>query len=196
MGLTADHAERLSSRLRMEHDTTDESRWSGWMAAAQRGDQSSYARLLDELGRVIAAYLRSRFGPVEFLEDCVQECLMSIHAARHTYDARRPFRPWLFAIVRHKTIDMLRSRQAYTSMLVEQAEAHDAYSPPIDAEIETGQLLEALAPKYSQALTLTKIVGLSIAESAGRLGISESAMKVRVHRGLGAMRKLLEHETA
>jgi RNA polymerase sigma-70 factor (ECF subfamily) len=196
MGLTADHAERLSSRLRMEHDTTDESRWSGWMAAAQRGDQSSYARLLDELGRVIAAYLRSRFGPVEFLEDCVQECLMSIHAARHTYDPRRPFRPWLFAIVRHKTIDMLRSRRAYTSMLAEQAEAHDPHSPPIDAEIETGQLLEALAPKYSQALTLTKIVGLSIAESAGRLGISESAMKVRVHRGLGAMRKLLEHETA
>ena len=196
MGLTAAHAEQLSSRSHMEHDATDESRWSGLMAAAQRGDQSSYARLLDELGRAITAYLRSRFGPVEFLEDCVQECLISLHAARHTYDARRPFRPWLFAIVRHKTIDMLRSRRAYSSMLAEQAEAHDPHSPPIDAEIETGQLLEALSPKYSQALTLTKIVGLSIAESAGRLGISESAMKVRVHRGLGAMRKLLEHETA
>ena len=63
-------------------------------------------------------------------------------------------------------------------------------------EIEADRLLKGLAPKYSQALTLTKIVGLSIAESAGKLGISESAMKVRVHRGLGAMRKLLESETA
>lgn len=196
MELTAAHAERLSRQSRMEYHTTDESRWSAWMVAAQQGDQSSYAQLLDELGRVIAAYLRSRFGAVEFLEDCVQECLMSIHAARHTYDARRPFRPWLFAIVRHKAIDMLRSRRAYDSMLFEQAEAPDRCVPSIDAEIETGRLLAALAPKYSQALTLTKIVGLSITESARKLGISESAMKVRVHRGLGAMRKLLESETA
>ena len=180
----------------MEHPVTAANNWSAWMAAAQRGDQASYARLLDELGHVIAAYLRSRFGALEFLEDCVQECLMSIHAARHTYDAHRPFRPWLFAIVRHKTIDMLRSRRAYTSMLAEQTEAASPHGPSIYAEIEADQLLKGLAPKYSQALTLTKIVGLSIAESAGKLGISESAMKVRVHRGLGAMRKLLESETA
>ena len=42
---------------------------------------------------------------------------------------------------------------------------------------------------------LFKVIGLSIAEAASRLGISESAMKVRVHRGLGAMRKLLETES-
>jgi DNA-directed RNA polymerase specialized sigma24 family protein len=39
------------------------------------------------------------------------------------------------------------------------------------------------------------VIGLSIAEAADRLGISQSALKVRVHRGIGAMRKLLEAQS-
>ena len=95
----------------------DEARWSAWMAAAQRGDEASYAQILAELGNVIAAFLRAQFGDLELIEDCVQECLLAVHQARHTYDPARRFRPWLFAIVRHKAIDMLRARRAYGAML-------------------------------------------------------------------------------
>ncbi len=176
----------------MTQDGSDETRWSAWMIAAQAGDRDSYARLLDELGDAITGYLRARFGALDFVEDCVQECLIAIHAARHTYDPRRAFRPWLFAIVRHKTIDMLRSRTAYRRMLDGTDVQDDAAAA--EAELESAQLLRALAPTHREALTLTKIIGLSISEAALQLGISESAMKVRVHRGLGAMRKLLESE--
>ncbi len=64
----------------------DERRWSEYMAAAHRGDSRLYERLLGELASVIAAYVRSRFGTLFFTEDCVQECLIAIHNARHTYD--------------------------------------------------------------------------------------------------------------
>jgi len=86
----------------------DEARWSMLMASAQSGDESSYRILLSEISDVVGRYLVSRFGQHEFIENCVQEVLMSVHKARHTYDARRAFRPWLFAIVRHKAIDALR----------------------------------------------------------------------------------------
>ena len=173
----------------------DEARWSAWMAAAQRGDEASYARLLGELGDVVAAFLRAQFGDLELIEDCVQESLLAIHQARHTYDPARRFRPWLFAIVRHKAIDMLRARRAYSGMLDAAAREPDSPAPRGEDEIAGGRAFGALAPQQRQALTLTKVIGLSVAEAAGRLGISESAMKVRVHRGIGAMRKLLEAQS-
>ena len=66
------------------------------MAQAQRGDEEAYVRLLTELADMIKAYLLSRFGPLEILDDCVQEALIAIHKARHTYDPGRPIRPWVF----------------------------------------------------------------------------------------------------
>ena len=73
----------------------DEARWSSLMASAQSGDGIAYRQLLDELSTLVERYLRSRLGSHEFLEDCVQEVLLAVHQARHTYDQRRAFRPWL-----------------------------------------------------------------------------------------------------
>lgn len=171
----------------------DERRWSEYMAAAHRGDSRLYERLLHELASVIAAYVRSRFGTVFYTEDCVQECLLAIHNARHTYDPSRPFRPWLFAIVRNKTVDLL--RRSYASNRIpsgsggSQAVASD---PP--AEIEAGEILTSLKPEFRNALTLTKIIGYSINEAAQRSGISETAMKSRVSRAIRAAELLLREE--
>ena len=99
----------------------DESRWSALMVSAQAGNSDDYRVLLEELGDVVHAFLASRFGHHDFIEDCVQEALMAIHLARHTYDPSRPFRPWMFAIVRHKTIDILRKQRS-------RAQAADQYT--------------------------------------------------------------------
>ena len=90
---------------------SDEQCWSRLMVHAQAGNESDYQQLLTELTDVIYNFLRSRFGNHHFIEDCVQETLIAIHQARHTYDRHRPFRPWLFAIVRHKAIDTLRKQR-------------------------------------------------------------------------------------
>jgi RNA polymerase sigma-70 factor (ECF subfamily) len=171
----------------------DERRWSEYMAAAHRGDSRLYERLLRELASVIAAYVRSRFGTLFYTEDCVQECLIAIHNARHTYDPTRPFRPWLFAIVRNKTVDLL--RRSYTSNRVREAPADPhAVAPDPPAELEAGEILAGLKPEFRNALTLTKIIGYSINEAAQRSGISETAMKSRVSRAIRAAELLLREE--
>lgn len=101
----------------MTRSENDELRWSQMMGQAQLGDERGYAQLLEELGDAIAAFLNSRFGPIDLIEDCVQECLIAIHSARHTYDTKRLFRPWFFAIVRNRTIDLLRSQRSYKTAL-------------------------------------------------------------------------------
>lgn len=171
----------------------DEQRWSELMAAAHRGDARLYEQLLHELAGAIRAYVRSRFGALAFTDDCVQECLIAIHNARHTYDPRRPFRPWLFAIVRNKTVDLL--RRSYTSRRASEGMTGlDDAAPDPRAEVEAGEILAGLKPEFRNALTLTKLIGYSINEAAEHAGISVTAMKSRVSRAIKAAELLLNQE--
>ena len=167
------------------------------MVSAQAGNEIDYRQLLNELSDVIYNFLYSRFGNHHFLEDCVQETLIAIHQARHTYDPQRLFRPWFFAIVRHKAIDTLRkqnTRQKMTSQYRGEQEILSQTSQQSEAEREMikERLLDSLSVEYREVLVLTKIIGFSVAETAERLGISRSLVKVRVHRAIHKLRRLME----
>ena len=174
----------------------DESRWAGWMAQAQSGDGAVYARLLTEIGGAIETYIRVRFGALDALEDCVQECLIAVHAARHTYDPRRPFRPWLFTVVRHRTIDLLRQRGTWLSMLNALGEEppQEPHPEAVSRRIDGIRILEGLSPDHREMIVLAKYVGYTTAEAAAYLGITESAAKTRLVRALAAIGHLLEGE--
>lgn len=178
----------------------DELRWSQLMLGVQAGNQSDYRMLLEELSLAIQRYLVSRLGYHAFIEDCVQDILLAIHNARHTYQPGRPFRPWLFAIVRNKSIDMLRKRKSYEKMLLSRAdelqilggEESAASGQSLENEITSGRLMDLLEPGHKQAIVLTKLIGFSNAEAAKVMSISETAVKVRVHRGIAKLKSLLE----
>ncbi len=176
----------------------DERRWAQWMGAALDGDQDAYRSLLKELAAAAEAYLRSRFGAFAGLDDCVQECLLAVHRARHTYDPTCPFRPWFFTLVKHKAIDAFRADSARRRSIVEGLEGVDAPDPGpdpgqvADASATTSSLLQKLSHDQRTALLLTKFVGLSVRETATKLGVSESVVKIRVHRARARLRSLLE----
>ncbi|MHC4165260.1 MAG: RNA polymerase sigma factor [Planctomycetota bacterium] len=173
----------------------EETRWSQWMVRANAGDSAAYERLLEEIGGIMEQYLRRRFGESDFIEDCVQECLLAIHRARATYDPGRRFRPWMFTIVRHKAIDMLRRRGT--------RQRHEApgggaepMAPVADpaATLQVAEALRGLAPEYRDALLMTKFEGRSLEEAARQAGVSVTAMKSRVHRGIRQVRRILAQE--
>jgi RNA polymerase sigma-70 factor (ECF subfamily) len=177
-----------------------EKRWSEWMAHAQVGDRFAYEKLMTELGRAIERFVRHRFGrgaAGDLVEECVQESLLAIHRARHTYDPARSFRPWFLTIVRHKAIDILRRDGV----------RHDKFSPmpdplPLEApaidpsfQMDATTVLARLKPEYRRALILTKLEGCSLEEAARQEGVSLSAMKTRVHRAIRTVQKhFLEQE--
>jgi RNA polymerase sigma factor (sigma-70 family) len=174
--------------------TDDERQWSEWMQQARNGDESSYRQLLESLGDVIERYLRRRFGALDFLEDIVQESLLAIHQARHTYAPDRPFRPWMLAIVRYKAIDLLRKKNVRQDLDRVERDPPEQHSLEDGAEalLESEQLFQGIKPSSREALILTKVAGLSNLEAAQRLGVSEAAMKVRVHRALKELRNHLK----
>lgn len=177
----------------------DERDWYEWMLLAQAGDAHAYNRLLASVSTAITGYILRRFGNVEFADDCVQESLIALHEARHTFLPGRPIRPWVFAIVRNQAIDMLRRQQRRQRLFA--VDLDDPTSPIPDAGPDAGmddrceaagRVIEALPPQQKQALVLTKLMGLSITEAALRAGISAGAMKVRVHRATRAAIKVVE----
>ena len=174
------------------HDAdTQDQQWSAWMIAAQAGDQTAYESLLSELAPAIRSYLLASFGAYHHIDDCVQECLLAIHQGRHSYNAAFPFKPWFYAVVRNKTIDVLRRTPL---------EADEA-PPELTAKLEDlvmaidgNRLLSRLSANLREAVLLTKFVGLSTKECALHLNISESLVKVRVFRGIRKLRAVWDAE--
>ncbi len=174
----------------------DEIRWRAMVIQTQSGDEAVYRLLLIELASVTRAFLLSRFGQFEQLEDVVQESLIALHRARHTYRPDQPFRAWFFAIVHNRCIDSLRKRlrneRTQDSLRDELIDENE----DMDTSIYEGQLLSRLRPPYRQAFILTKLEGMSISESAEQLGISEATLRVRVFRALRMVRKMLQADIA
>ena len=174
----------------------EEGRWAEWMRRAQAGDAEAYRKLFAEIAEVIEAYLRRHFGGSPYVEDCVQEALLSLHRARHTWDPRRPFRPWMFSIARHRAIDVLRGsgRRSQREEPVSDAASVANGAPSRDAALDASRLLRGVSADDREALLLTKVEGFSMREAAERVGISETAMKTRVHRALKRLQKQWERE--
>lgn len=168
----------------------DEARWSNLMQRAQTGEHDAYNTLLTEIDGAIEAYIRANFGNIPTLEDCVQECLLAIHSARHTYDQSRLFRPWLFVIVRHKTIDVLRRIRPDEKHASAELPEHVLGSTDmthLERMIDGKILLKKLKPEQQQAIALTKYAGMTTLEAAKVVGINESALKARLRRSLKAL---------
>lgn len=183
------------SLVRNQRFREDEITWSAWMVAAQNGDQSQYQALLEALGQAIEQYLRVHFGGIDFIEDCVQECLIAVHQGRHTYNPERPFRPWLFTVVRNKAVDLLRKRRPDQTHGEEAGEWNQpASNMQAETLVHSEDLFKHLAEPYREALILTRIMGYTAKEAARKVGVSLPAMKVRVFRALSSLKKQLAED--
>src|SRR5258708_39616218 len=83
-------------------------RRSALMAAAQAGDSAAYQMLLGDCIPVIKGVARRRRVDADRIDDVVQDVLLTIHRARHTYDPSRSFTAWLCVIAERRSIDLLR----------------------------------------------------------------------------------------
>ncbi len=84
----------------------------GLMRKSLEGDKAAYSKLLHETGRLLRPFLSRRLSFESEAEDVLQEILISIHKARHTYDGMRPYKPWMFAIAKFRLKDYLRVHYA------------------------------------------------------------------------------------
>ena len=165
------------------------------MQKTQEGDSSAYRLVLIEVSGLVERFLRKRVSQEETRDDICQEILISVNSSLHTYDPRLPFLPWLYAIANFRLIDHWRkSGRAPEYVLLEDAMDELLTMPTSESPLEEAGLTEhirELPEKQRRAIQLVKQEGLTIAEASKQLNMSESAVKVSIHRAIHSLRKKL-----
>jgi RNA polymerase sigma-70 factor (ECF subfamily) len=172
--------------------TVREDRLKEFLVRGLAGDGAAYHRFLGDLSGHLRAFLRRRLaGMPDDVEDLVQETLLAVHNQRHTFDAAQPLTAWVHAIARYKLVDFLR-RRSRRDLLTEPLDDEldvlsSAEADAAEARRDLARLLEALPERQRMPIVYVKIQGLSVIEAARLTGMSASAVKVAVHRGLKAL---------
>jgi len=168
-----------------------EERLRSLMLQSLSGDAAAYRIFLDELTTHLRSYLRRRLGGLpEEVEDLLQELLLAVHNKRHTYGPKQPLTPWVQAIARYKLVDLLRRRSrrdVLTDPLEEDDQVFATANDATEAQYDVAKLLRGLPDRQRLPILYVKIEGASVTDTAIRTGMSESAVKVGVHRGLKAL---------
>jgi len=167
------------------------------MQRALKGDQCAYAALLQQTSRLLRPYLARRLSSAGEVDDLLQEILISIHKARHTYDGCRPYKPWAYAIAKFRLNDFLRAH--YADQLYHAVNLDELEEILPENVTETGFSYESihaevqkLPEKQASILVMMHRDGYTAKEVAEKMGMNESAVKVAAHRAYKVLRALLE----
>ncbi len=168
------------------------------LAAARAGDSTAYATLLSSLAGLLRPFVRRHLQRhYSDVEDVLQDVLLAIHIRRESYDAsRQPMTAWVYAIARYKVIDHLRREGLRAHIPLDgmddlfAADTADAG----DAQRDVDALVARLPEQQRRAVRLVKLDELSVREAAAETGLSETAVKVNVHRGIKNLMRLVARD--
>ncbi|MDI6026914.1 sigma-70 family RNA polymerase sigma factor [Corticibacterium sp. UT-5YL-CI-8] len=167
----------------------DEARLSRLLLASLDGDERAYTAFLSEIAALVRGFARRRLtgGGID-AEDVVQDTLLAIHLKRHTWLVGAPVLPWVFAIARHKLVDAFRKKGRRVEIDIDDF-AGVLAEPETEtaSERDIARALEGLAPVQRSVVASISVDGCSIAETADGLKMSETAVRVALHRGLAAI---------
>jgi len=161
-----------------------------------RGDDDAFAPLYMIVAPWLAGRVRRLVRDPAAAEDVVQQTFLQAHAARAAFQPGRAVAPWLLVIARRVALDALRRSRRATPL--EDVTAPACAPSPL-AVVEARELarcvlaaLEALPAQLSRAVLITRVGERDNAEAAALLGTTVMGLKMRVHRGVRALRERLD----
>lgn len=161
-----------------------------------RGEEAAFEALYARYADPVFGFLRQLVGDRNLAEDLLQTTFLSFVRARDRYQSTSGVRGWLYAIAANAGRDALRRRRARpeylsaTGVMPDSAQEPAALpDPPLARALELA--LGRVPPEQREAVLLHKLHGFSFPEIAETLGISQTAAKVRAHRGYEKLRTFL-----
>ena len=172
-------------------------------ALALAGRQAAFSELLDRHRAPVFRLVRGTIGNDDAALDVTQEAFIAAFAALKSYDGTRPFKTWVSRIAINKCRDWARRRAVRRffsfALPLEAAASIPDDSIPADQQLadrnELARVREGIAKlplAIREPLILRTIEGLTQAETAEILGISEKAVETRIYRA----RKALQADAA
>jgi RNA polymerase sigma-70 factor, ECF subfamily len=163
--------------------------------AAQAGNARAYREFLSQVALWLRRFLARRLPAAE-VEEVVQETLISLHKARHTWDGTRPALPWIASIARYRLTDHLRRHYAQSKHIEVDIDDFHEILPDESADVTETRIayeslyreIESLPEKQRKILHLMYAEGYTAREAGTQLGMKESAVKVAAHRAYKVIR--------
>lgn len=167
-----------------------------WIERAMAGDVDAFGRLVQHYQGAVYNLAYRMLGERMEAEDAAQEAFLRAFRHLRRYDPARPFRTWLLAIAANLCIDRLRRQRPVVELerVVLQATlpGPEAALAQRQAQERVQQLLLTLPPESRAAVTLRYWYDCSYEEIAAMTGMTESAVKARLHRARRDLARLLE----
>ncbi|MCT4641313.1 MAG: sigma-70 family RNA polymerase sigma factor [Bacteriovoracaceae bacterium] len=153
-------------------------------------DQNSYFLFLKEIDTYIKKSLFTKISNPELLEDTAQEIILGIHKSLHTYDLDCALLPWINSIIFHKTIDFYRKQSKFKDSLNIDSIELDSGQIKQEEFVLFKEVLEKLAKDvFGNSFIQGKLMGHSISEISKNSNLSESNVKVKLHRVAAKIKK-------
>jgi RNA polymerase sigma-70 factor (ECF subfamily) len=155
-----------------------------------------YRRYAGPMLSVARGSLRDR----ELAQEAVQQAFLQAWRAAGSYDPARPLSSWLFSITRRVCIDLYRRERRQAVVM----EADDLPTKVAEDDVglsverawqawEVRQALDTLGDGEREVVRLSHLEGLSLPETAERLGIPVGTVKSRSHRAYRRLGQELRH---
>jgi RNA polymerase sigma-70 factor (ECF subfamily) len=166
------------------------------------GDDQAFGAVFAVVAPRLLRYLRRLTGSDENARDLLQETLLRLHQARGAFREGSAVLPWSYTIARNVFLDAQRGRKRASATLVTRDSA-ELDEPAVGAEAESAVAARETAKAVERALSdmsaarreafiLIRFEGLSVADAAEVLGISENAAKLRAFQAYEAIRAELD----
>ena len=171
-------------------------------ALALGGRQPAYSELMRRHRDGVFRLLRGQTGDADTALDLTQQSFIAAFAALRSYDGERPFRLWISRIALNKARDWARRRAVRRLFTLARPieEAIDVADPGMSTDVRlddrrelerTMAAIAMLPASIKDVLILRTIEGMSQAESACVLGISEKAVETRLYRARARLAEIL-----
>ena len=173
-----------------EHDLT---------IAFQQGEKGSYQAIYDRYTLRVTALCKRMLGNHQDAEEASQETFLRVYQALPRFNGRYQLGAWITRIATNICLDHLRARTRRPELQtpIEELDAEPAgleNHPETmivqhDDRTSVREVLDQLPPHHRAAIVLRDYEGLSYAEIAEHLEISESQVKALLHRARGGFKK-------
>lgn len=180
------------------------------MQALRNGDSAAAERLVRENAAWMLALARRMMRDRTLAEDVVQNAFANIFQKLEQFDGRSALKTWMHRIVVNQALMTLRKERRSREDPIEHMlpdyhdngcrieddwgnwETPESLIQKSQASAKVAELIGGLPDAYRIVLLLRDIEELSTQEVAELLEISQSNVKVRLHRARAALKKLLE----
>jgi RNA polymerase sigma-70 factor (ECF subfamily) len=187
---------------------------AGLIARLKAGDEAAYEEMVRTLGGRLLAVARRVLRDEDAARDAVQEAMLSAVRAIHGFDGHSRLSTWLHRIVVNAALMRIRARQRRPEQSIEpllprfpedghHAEPVTSWAESADRLIERAETqalvraaLDELPESYRVVIMMRDIDGMSTLDTAAVFGITENALKLRLHRARQALGTVFKRRLA